>query len=346
MSVPTGTALYYPYIHVRTPDQLKSALLYWDRVRRIVPPSVQTGNYAYEDDADSRLLADNDLLIATSPGPYETVAADQFLSHIEPQSPKFRIDEVAARDLANNNRGIHIEKLGGNVLYKLQQMGLAHRFGDWVSMHDSVGAFYMFCLASEMAKQMDAPLMADSNQDAELGQSLLFEPTATADITDMLLDLTVDLPHEKQLHDISMKTIATFARKHAAERKRFRDAVENILNTARSNPDPNALADFLNSKRKEIDEAVSDHRKTLDELHVGGVSGAAKLTVPAGFAAGLAAYPISPMAASILAGLGLIVGGISVYAETRGKLRQAKRSSPYHYLLSIEKKFGSKKSRR
>jgi len=31
-----GTALYYPYIHPREIDHLKAALIYWDRVRRIV----------------------------------------------------------------------------------------------------------------------------------------------------------------------------------------------------------------------------------------------------------------------------------------------------------------------
>jgi hypothetical protein len=39
----TGSALYYPYIHVRSLDHVKSALFYWDRVRRIVPDMMRGG---------------------------------------------------------------------------------------------------------------------------------------------------------------------------------------------------------------------------------------------------------------------------------------------------------------
>jgi hypothetical protein len=85
---------------------------------------------------------------------------------------------------------------------------------------------------------------------------------------------------------------------------------------------------------------VKNLRLTLDELGVGAISGAAKITVPAGAAAALAMLPISPEASAILAALGLIVGGISCYAETRGKLRQARATTPYHYLLAISDDLG------
>jgi hypothetical protein len=32
-----GTTLYYPFIHPRDANHLKAAMVYWDRVRRIVP---------------------------------------------------------------------------------------------------------------------------------------------------------------------------------------------------------------------------------------------------------------------------------------------------------------------
>ena len=45
---------------------------------------------------------------------------------------------------------------------------------------------------------------------------------------------------------------------------------------------------------------------------------------------------VSPVGAAILAAAGIAVMAIACFAETRGKLRQAKLSSPYHYLISVE----------
>jgi hypothetical protein len=44
--------------------------------------------------------------------------------------------------------------------------------------------------------------------------------------------------------------------------------------------------------------------------------------------------------AAILAAAGIAVMAIACFAETRGKLRQAKLSSPYHYLISVEDDLG------
>ena len=40
----TGSALYYPYIHIRSLDHIKASLIYWDRVRRIVPDMLRHGD--------------------------------------------------------------------------------------------------------------------------------------------------------------------------------------------------------------------------------------------------------------------------------------------------------------
>jgi hypothetical protein len=339
---PSGTALYYPYIHPRDINQLKAALLFWDRVRRIVPPSAQDGNHAIGDNPDTRRLADEQLLIATTPGPYEEAAARRFFEHVLPSAATFTIDLETARALAENNRGIHIEKLGDQVLFKMEQLGLAQRFGEWVSMHDEVGACYMFCLASEMSRTIEAPLLSDSDDDAGLGGALLFEPRVGADATDTLARLGIGLPKPETLAEISVEDVAIFARKRAPERQRFRQAVNGILDTARSAVDPRALDDYLDRTRIEIAEIIDDYSRTLDELKVGAVRGLAMITVPAGIGGALTGAQFSPEASAILAATGIAISAIACYAETRGKLRQANRAAPYHYLLSLERELGVK----
>lgn len=331
----TGTTLYYPYIHPRSTAYLKAALIYWDCVRRIVPNSITHGDRVQGDDDDSRLLTDLGLLVSTQPEPYAQDAAQKFLEHIEPQTPRFRIDLDTARKLARRHHGIHIEKIGEPVISRLYELGIAQQFGEWVSMRHEVGAFYMFCLASEMSKKMSSPLFTDSRQDATLGQSLLFEPDTAAQVSKILVRVGVTLPSPEQLDQIPMKVIADFVQRRSVEKQQFREAVEGIIEMARSNADQNAIDDYLSSHQKRIVDAVKNLRASLEELKIGAIASAAKITVPAGAAAAIAALPISATAAAILGATGLAVTAISCYAETRGKLRQVRTSTPYHYLISI-----------
>jgi hypothetical protein len=230
--------------------------------------------------------------------------------------------------------------MGMEFLWRLEQLGLAHKFGDWVSMHDEVGAFYMFCLASEIGQKMNAALLGDSSEDAALGQSLLFEPTSPAEVSEHLLNVGISLPTPEALHNIPIEKIADFAHRRAGERLRFREEIERIIEAARSASDPNQLADHLGKRKIEIAEAVDALRKTHDELLTGGVVGVAKITVPTSFLSAAAIAHVSPVGAAILTAAGIGVMAIGCFAETRGKLRQAKLSSPYHYLTSIENDLG------
>jgi hypothetical protein len=184
---------------------------------------------------------------------------------------------------------------------------------------------------------MTSPLFTDSHEEAEIGQSVLFSPQAGEDVSDMLLKVGIRLPKPEQLQHVSMKRMAQFSNERAAERQEFRSAVEALVDATKALSDPNAINDYLASQRVRIEQAVKNLLKTLDELGVGAISGAAKITVPTGLGAAIAALHFLPEAAAILATLGLAISGISCYAETRGKLRQARTSSQYHYLLSIEK---------
>jgi len=341
MAGDTGSALYYPYIHVRNFERVGAALLYWDRVRRIVPASMRIGNHAQDDNVDARRLADEGLLIATDPTPYEQVAAERFFKHIEPRAADFHITPHEARHLAAQQHGLHIEKLGDQVIARLQALNLGHAVGDWVGMHDQVGSLYMYYLASEIGGRVDAPLLAPSRKESELGQALLFEPEPGADVSDDLLRLGIVFPSPDDLENmgVTAEQIVTFAKARAAERIRFRQAIQGIIDTARQTSDPNALADYVATRAIEIQEAIADLRKTFDELHVGAATSVAAITVPAGLSAALVALPFSQVAAAILGGTGIVISAIACIAETRGKLRSAKTSSPYHYVVAVEKEF-------
>jgi hypothetical protein len=110
--------------------------------------------------------------------------------------------------------------------------------------------------------------------------------------------------------------------------------------SARRSRESSSLRAPPRTRKTEIAEAVDAMRKTQDELLTGGVVGVAKITVPTSFAGAGAIAHVSPVGAAMLAAAGIAVMAIACFAETRGKLRQAKLSSPYHYLISVENDLG------
>jgi hypothetical protein len=302
---------------------------------------VRDGDYAHGDDDDARLLTDRGLLVATAPEPYIEAAYDNFLGYLRGQHEAFQLTGDEAKVLAERHHGIHVEKLGYEVLHRMEALGLAHRSGDWVTMHDEVGALYMFCLASEAGRRIGAPLFAEPDGSSDIGQSLLFDPGDDADGTsEHLARIGVRMPGPDDVAGVTTATIAQFVERRASERDSFRECVEQVIDVARSATDVNAMEDYLGTNRTRIKTAVEDLRKTLDEIGVQGFGSAAKITVPTGLAAGLAALPLSPIAAAILSATGIAVAGVTCFAETRGKLRAARRSSPYHYVLTLESDLG------
>ena len=244
---------------------------------------------------------------------------------------------AAARPMAEMDK-IHVSKA------KLYEGGWKNEWvvdetGEWVLMPRKLAPVYLFCLASEMADKMSTPIYTDSPRHAAAVQPLLFVPNSEDQVSNTLLRLGVELPSPAQLRQRSMKEIVEFARNRQAEKTQFRTAIEGIVEKAKTCSDKNAMDDYLSTERVNIKSAVDNLNKSIDELRVGAISSFAKITVPAGIAAGVAQLHVSKLTAGMLAGYGLAIGAISCYAETRGKLRQARINSPYSYLTSVRTKF-------
>ena len=331
-----GSALYYPYIHPRNVDRLKSALIYWDRVRRIVPSAVTEGAYADGDDDDARRLADSGLLLATAPEHYKARAFERFVQHIEPHRERFTIKADEASDLASKHYGLHVEKMGDEAIDELMSMGLALRVNDWVAMNATAGAFFMLCLAATMASDMGSPLLSDDEVAASFGQSILFEPENADDASDWMIEVGITLPSATELANVSTRDFVGFAKHRVGERFRFRQSVDGIIKVVREIDDSNALADYVITNRIELHEAYAALKTSLGELRVDVVANAAKIAVPSRVGGSLAIRPLGGLAEGILASVGLTVSAVSCYASTRGKLRTARHDAPYHYLVATD----------
>jgi hypothetical protein len=162
----SALALYYPYIHFRDPRWLKTAILMWDEVCRIVPD-----DFRLEDDPEVTELM-------------------QFVRNIDPASVTGKIATELETFLRYNIKslqrytvtGLPDEQLGFlyhtkiqyGVAEMLREEGLArlNRNGNpnWIGLHPSLAAVYMSAIANHLAKQNQLePVTSDGVAFCSLG---------------------------------------------------------------------------------------------------------------------------------------------------------------------------------
>ena len=342
-----GIALYYPYIHIQDEDWLKSALLYWDGIRRIVPP-----HYPPEDTKEVRNAVESGLVLDTDPVPYALGAEQRFRDLV---MPLLREGSVVGNDdmfggsrlaLAHGFRFVHVDKMTYGLREDLRRRGLLADHGDWGYLSPELAGFYMMCLALEMSGRIQAPPVTDEMALEESGQYLLFDadrrkPIAPGAKTHgVMLSLGVPFPAPRDLHDVSLSRVITFNRKRADERRRFRLAVEEAITEVSKLDDRNAILDCLAQKGAEIRQAIADHRQAMAELRVTSVGSLCKISCPASFAAAAGYVATLSAEASVAFGAaGLTMGVANWVATSRAEKRKVIQSSPWHYLLSVERKF-------
>ncbi|MBO0609871.1 DUF6236 family protein [Myceligenerans salitolerans] len=175
-------ALYYPYIHVRDEDWLKTAALYWPAVHRLVP-----AGYPIDDTATARAFADAEVLRNENPGLYVFEAESSFESalarNVDLLEARFRVhdaehvphpDFVPSPNMAigvrpENLGWIHVQKIPPSLVDEFVARGFAirgrpdpntgrdwgsHTPGrEWVGFHRAVAGAYMTALASQVSGQ-------------------------------------------------------------------------------------------------------------------------------------------------------------------------------------------------
>ena len=119
-----GDALYYPYIHVRDAGWLKMALLYWESITRILPPSYQPHDDVY----GTKEAVDAGLIHGISPGEFLDAAARRFREEFLSTDSRHDVKQLwQTLDKAQRHEviDVHPGKLDPTLLRDLVEMRLA-----------------------------------------------------------------------------------------------------------------------------------------------------------------------------------------------------------------------------
>ena len=333
-----GVALYYPFINVQDIDWLKSALLYWDHIRCITPSS----DY-FKDDI--KYLHDEGIIIATNPKDYSTNASVKFVREMQKYCHNQGELDIKVRNYLEErfpelkNVTIHSDKLDERLFQEMGHKVVLGHFVDGVGRfyqaRPYISALYLITLASEMSKKIHVPMLTDVLGLEEIGSYILWSGAIIPENIsqgDILTQMNIPYPSVEDLERLSFDDIIRFRRGRNDERRRFRNTIEEIRCQSQSINDPNALADFFNAKKQEIQQTIDDHKRTLRDIGIKHFTSSIKVSWPS--------LPIGQLAgctAGILSAIGLV--GISLaYNKTSisQEYRKAIKDCPWHYLISLE----------
>lgn len=406
-----GEALYHPHIHVRDVDWLKSALLYWDGVRRIVPERFPPDEHDPDLKGEIRelVLARPELLPRTHPTNYVDEARAKFLDCARRFQGRADDKQVqTARDailgmvqkayqritgakevdhrglkelldalLQDSRGGGEVDMYNGKMHDELVELfrgaGLLRDDDStgYVWVQKAAADLYMICLATVMSERIWSPPITYKPEYADVGKYLGFAapqrtpaparrrsrrhagrglaaPQRTDDPRiSLLMELELPFPSPEELHEKKLMKILDVHDKTEAERRDFREAVEELMDEASAaQGDEYRYEGFLKNKKEKLEEAFTRHREKMESLQVKGFGSFLKISAPTGISAAASAiatigFAINPFTTGAIAVTGAVLSGLAWWGEVRQQRRDAIENFPYHYLLTLEKELPS-----
>lgn len=195
--------LYFPFIHVRDDEWLKTAALYWPSIRRLVPRP-----YSKHDSPTARIFSEAGILRDEEPRDLGDFMAWKLLDTVKENADRLTRDFSVERAIATwdgpewgegSGQGrarelgwIHVTKFPPGLGDFLVERGLADRwrgddpYGDrWMGLHPALAGAYMTALAGYVSEQAYLQPLTDQadlrvatpNSDVQAAISLLLGRT-------------------------------------------------------------------------------------------------------------------------------------------------------------------------
>lgn len=347
-------ALYYPYIKIQSANWLKSTLLCFPHVRRIVP-----GDYVTNDQKSIRPFTTTKgidgypLLRNVEPKSSASYSEQSRLEKmIRQHAEEFRrhfSKEVTLRKYPSpsNRYEIYGEKFKLNLLYTLVELELAWAEPDreqWYSLHPRLGRAVMATIAIAIANE--------SGFDIVTADNTVHRSVCTQRQEDVFDELTGYLRNEAPrasegiVHELASVFMTTYfdvsklsveqiveLQKEGKDLKKFKNAILPIAGTIPDIPDPTERQRRLKAAAAEINSEWRKYKRSLPMFALDAIFNITEAKLPLGASAALGAATYMPFG---------VVAGIAVGFTTFAgwgvwEKFQKKNNSPYQYLNRIHR---------
>jgi hypothetical protein len=333
--------LYYPYIEFQSLDLVKSSLLYWEGIYRIVPSK----HYDFFDSNEDIELANNNGLIQNIPASeFRDNVSDNFIDRLELLS-KGSSDRLKKYDnyyphLQDTIWYVHVDKISVNLLEELRKRDLIHEgYYSFMEMNPGIAAAYMTTLAGEIAQQLNTPLITD-NERINIA-SLYFNTTEGSyqPTNDgwKLAQLISPFPSPESVHDFSMNDILEIRDSLKGERNQFRRYMQTLIIRLEQAHSDQAVNDIIDDMKNEISEQIQQYEDSMrqHDITLSSKYSRAMITTNVPAMAGGLVFG-GPMGMIVAGGLNICINSVEWYGKRREYSHQLRQICPCHYLISLQ----------
>jgi len=357
-----GHALYYPHINLTNKNWLKHSYLFWDKLSRIVPNSVEPT----DSEEIIKLRSETNFLNDYSPDSWDISQAFQDFSRFlidfgrsnrfneyylnaYPNHPsryhrrEFRENPQYRRDFLReialtNGTYLHIQKLDQRMKEVLFDIGLAipgeNEWEDWIKIDNEIGFIYMSYLAKSISKQRTLPLVTDTEHSFVASSS--FTPEVfnkyNAEFEHKLGNLLITSFIPKNINSVTFEQLIKVKNKYSDEHSAFFDSINELCANIPEIDNKSALEDALNHHSKSLIANTQNLKSAYESNKIETVSKFLTISLPSTLLSLSTYVPVEYKPLGI--GAGLLFGlasSINSIKQDRSNLQQ----QPLSYLLSI-----------
>jgi hypothetical protein len=365
-----STALYYPWIDIRDESWLKTAFLYWETVRTIVPEPMaqpysssvaralqETGSliplHVHSDMEEIQSLAKDAIAY------FETTEGGEFLApYSQRRGPRRHLEKQ--RYISRALTELHPAKLAWQMQHLLRRLGvISGRRNEWLEVDEAFAAYYMTLLATRLSERIGAGLLTPLSAAERLAVSARLDsrlavmphtqapPSRSSRILGSRRWVPPTLAQGMLAHfaverisidpETPIDQLFEFRKRHSDELAQFRTKVEQLMSGVNAELPLEALQQkVIDTYQNEVAPAVSNLKKALGGRRIRWLGeGLLRVSfLSAGSSSMLVAAGLSvPTALLAGAGLSLVVSS-AIYNTDR---IESLRANPYTYLLEIGK---------
>jgi hypothetical protein len=341
-------ALYYPYIHIRSEDWLKTTLLYAPNVRRIVPEG-----YTPEDQPNivkyTAILGPNGILLQSVPA-YTRAAAqaqEKLLAKMWQNVDLITSRYDRRKAPVPDEYWIHDAKFSHDLLEFLTRRKLAWHSGDphagaygqrtWYALHPALGSAIMTTIGLSIAREQELEIVTPSKT---FHETLL--TTEEDKIFDALLSHENHTPitAETRRYDLAQLVIVLGINLHALrpedipqlQASAHLQAFQQLIRTtAMSIPRYGHVEDYADTLKGKAEEIVNAWHKTQADL-----PGTLRKLFVAGLFGGSAEAIRQLLGIQFDVAKLLIEAGVGIFAYMGTQAIDHPDTAPYQYLTQLQ----------
>lgn len=327
--------LYYPHIEIQNQKWLKNALLLWDNVYRIVPPS-----YKPKDSLEVQRACDSGLVrsVNLEPEDMRGITADfqNLLEGIQYKPAGLEDEEFDY---------LHPEKIDSVLYPALEKYAVGESDEGFLALPREVVRGYMFFLSTEVARRRQLSRCTDDKYSFAVSpyfsesanfDDYLYNREALGFYSALIFENVLPI----DIENVPMEQIVKVSQQSKDERNKFKQELKKLAEQLYRCESTEHGRAIVNDFKVDLTKAKDELKASQGFLNKNDVGSFISMGVPTStgvygalLGAGGDPFGLYSICASVL------IGAIAAYTDYRKTVSTQKNPSGAAYLISLEKQF-------